>query len=69
MLKIGPSSATYSGTMYVSMSATMKTSKARRSSANNVVRYVQNAVGRAQTVHHGHMPEIEIIDETDARGI
>ncbi len=31
--------------------------------------FIRNAVHDLVTVHHGHMPEIEIIDETTARGI
>ena len=30
---------------------------------------VTTHLGEAMTVHHGHMPEIEIIDQTHARGI
>ncbi|NIK68349.1 MULTISPECIES: nuclear transport factor 2 family protein [unclassified Paenibacillus] len=30
---------------------------------------IGDLVGRAPTVHHGHMPEIEIIDKDNAKGI
>jgi len=31
--------------------------------------YVPKSLATAQTVHHGHMPEIDILSETAARGI
>ncbi|MGH7898144.1 MAG: nuclear transport factor 2 family protein, partial [Candidatus Binatia bacterium] len=36
---------------------------------NTVVERVRNAIGAARTVHHGHMPELEITGPTTARGI
>ena len=35
----------------------------------NIVAFVSGAVGQAVTVHHGHMPEIEILGPGRARGI
>jgi len=35
----------------------------------NVVDFIRKAVGKATTVHHGHMPEIELLSATEARGI
>ncbi|MGB8222092.1 MAG: nuclear transport factor 2 family protein [Polyangiales bacterium] len=35
----------------------------------NVVDFIRKAVGNALTVHHGHMPEIELLSPTEARGI
>jgi hypothetical protein len=35
----------------------------------NVVDFIRKAVGKATTVHHGHMPEIEILSPTQARGV
>ncbi len=35
----------------------------------DVVDFVRRAVGKAITVHHGHMPEIELLGPTEARGI
>ena len=35
----------------------------------NVVDFIRKAVGKAGTVHHGHMPEIELLSATEARGI
>ncbi len=34
-----------------------------------IVAFVQESVGAAVTVHHGHMPEIEILSQTTARGV
>jgi hypothetical protein len=34
-----------------------------------VVDFIRRAVGKATTVHHGHMPEIELLSPTEARGI
>jgi len=34
-----------------------------------IVEMVSRAVGQAVTVHHGHMPEIEIVGPESARGI
>ncbi len=34
-----------------------------------IVENVSGTAGTAKTVHHGHMPEIEIIDDTNARGV
>jgi hypothetical protein len=34
-----------------------------------IVRGVQKALDGTRTVHHGHMPEIEILGPTSARGI
>jgi hypothetical protein len=38
-------------------------------SADRFVAIVRERLERATTVHHGHMPEIEIIDATSATGI
>lgn len=35
----------------------------------NIVAFVQKALAGANTIHHGHMPEIEIISPMAARGI
>ncbi|MFW2387100.1 MAG: nuclear transport factor 2 family protein [Polyangiales bacterium] len=35
----------------------------------NVVDFIRKAVRKAKTVHHGHMPEIELISRTEARGV
>ena len=35
----------------------------------NVVDFIRKAVGKAITVHHGHMPEIELLSPTEARGV
>jgi hypothetical protein len=35
----------------------------------DVVDFIRKAVGKAITVHHGHMPEIELLSSTEARGI
>jgi len=35
----------------------------------NIVAYVRTAVDAALTVHHGHMPEIEITSPSEARGV
>jgi hypothetical protein len=37
--------------------------------AENVVALVMKAVAPAVTVHHGHMPEIEVTSSTSAKGI
>lgn len=37
--------------------------------ANSFVAYVSGAADLTITVHHGHMPDIEIIDEHNATGI
>ncbi len=34
----------------------------------NVVDFIRKAVGKAVTVHHGHMPEIELQSPTEASG-
>lgn len=39
------------------------------SGGENVGAFIRNAVFDLVTVHHGHMPEIEITSETTARGI
>jgi hypothetical protein len=36
---------------------------------DNYMRSLQEALGDSPTVHHGHTPEIEIIDEENARGV
>ena len=36
---------------------------------DNYMRSLQEALGDSPTVHHGHTPEIEIIDKAHARGI
>ena len=35
----------------------------------DVVDFIRKAVGKATTVHHGHMPEIELLSPTEARGV
>jgi len=35
----------------------------------NIVAYVRGRIDPAITVHHGHMPEIEITSPTNARGV
>jgi len=35
----------------------------------NIRRFVEGAVGPVVTVHHGHMPEIEITSPSTARGV
>jgi hypothetical protein len=35
----------------------------------NITSFVRKALEGAVTVHHGHMPEVEIISSTGARGI
>jgi hypothetical protein len=35
----------------------------------NIVRGVQQALEGTRTVHHGHMPEIEVLGPTMARGV
>jgi hypothetical protein len=35
----------------------------------NIMPFIRNAVLELTTVHHGHMPEIEIISATTAKGI
>jgi hypothetical protein len=35
----------------------------------NIMPFIRNAVVELTTVHHGHMPEIEIISPTTAKGI
>ena len=35
----------------------------------DVVDFIRKAVGKAVTVHHGHMPEIELTSPTEARGV
>jgi ketosteroid isomerase-like protein len=37
--------------------------------AREMVAMLERVVGPARTVHHGHMPEIEIVDATTARGV
>jgi hypothetical protein len=37
--------------------------------APNIMAFIRNAVLELVTVHHGHMPEIEITSPTQARGI
>jgi hypothetical protein len=37
--------------------------------AANIMPFIRNAVIELVTVHHGHMPEIEIVSETTATGI
>ena len=34
----------------------------------DVVDFIRKAVGKAKTVHHGHMPEIELRTSTEATG-
>jgi hypothetical protein len=42
---------------------------ARASGREQIVAFVSGAVGAAITVHHGHMPEIEIVSPGRARGV
>jgi hypothetical protein len=35
----------------------------------NIVAYIRGALATAQSAHHGHTPEIEILSDTTARGI
>jgi hypothetical protein len=35
----------------------------------NIRQFVEGSVGPVVTVHHGHMPEIEITSDTTARGV
>lgn len=35
----------------------------------DVVDFIRRAVGKAMTVHHGHMPEIELLGPSEAQGI
>jgi hypothetical protein len=35
----------------------------------NIVRFAQDVLGDAVTVHHGHMPEIEVMNPANAAGI
>ncbi len=35
----------------------------------NIRRFVEGAVGPVVTVHHGHMPEIEVTSPSTARGV
>ena len=39
------------------------------SGADAFVTFLQGAIGEALTVHHGHMPEIELTSSTSATGI
>jgi len=39
------------------------------SGAANIVAFVSKALDRAITVHHGHMPEVEVTSPTTARAI
>jgi len=42
---------------------------ARVSGREKIVAFVRGAIESAVTVHHGHMPEIEITSATTARGV
>lgn len=37
--------------------------------AAEIAAFVRGAVGEVVTVHHGHMPEIEIVSDSAARGV
>ena len=37
--------------------------------AREIANYIRAAVGEARTVHHGHMPELRLIDSATAEGI
>lgn len=37
--------------------------------ADAFVAFLQETLGDRPTVHHGHMPEIELVSDTEARGI
>jgi uncharacterized protein (TIGR02246 family) len=37
--------------------------------ADEFLEFLQAAIGEASTVHHGHMPEIELTSETTANGV
>ncbi len=36
---------------------------------DEILAMIRNAIEHLQTVHHGFMPEIDIVDETNAKGI
>lgn len=38
------------------------------SGADNCINFLQGAIGNVITVHHGHMPEIELTSATTAQG-
>jgi SnoaL-like domain len=40
-----------------------------RSGRAEIVKMMRAAVGNMRTVHHGYMPEVEILDKVTARGI
>jgi hypothetical protein len=40
-----------------------------RSGRDGIVRMIRAAVEHVRTVHHGYMPEIEILDDVTAKGI
>jgi len=42
---------------------------ARISGRERIVAFVSGAIGAAVTVHHGHMPEIEMVSPDRARGV
>jgi hypothetical protein len=37
--------------------------------ADAIIALIREALSAAKTVHFGHMPEIEVLSETDARGV
>ena len=37
--------------------------------AEDITVFVRKAVGRVESVHHGHMPEIELTSDTTASGV
>ena len=43
--------------------------RGRRAATRNIRQFVEGSVGPVVTVHHGHMPEIEITSPTTARGV
>ncbi len=50
------------------LDTTQEAPDARASGRDAIVALVSGAVGQAVTVHHGHMPEIELLAEGRARG-
>ena len=51
------------------LDTTQDAPNAKVSGREKIVEFVSRAVEPAITVHHGHMPEIEITSDTTARGI
>jgi hypothetical protein len=51
------------------MDVTDEVPDARVSGRDRIVEFVSGAVGAAVTIHHGHMPEIEVVSPGRARGV